>query len=57
VAKSVQSEEEDYDLCEEHGRQKIVGFKRSWGYAGPLYVWTLECGCQIVDASDDIPEM
>jgi len=42
--------------CEKHGEQIVLEAGSSWGYAGPIYWAKLACGCQLVDASRDVPE-
>jgi len=49
--------DEGFEVCDKHGRQAVTEYTRSPGYAGNLYITTLACGCQTVDASYDVPEM
>jgi hypothetical protein len=47
----------DTEFCEKHHSWvRVVEHKRSFGFAGPIYVTILACGCSIVDASADVPE-
>lgn len=49
----------DYEVfteCEKHGEQLVLESITHQGYCGPIIEFKLACGCQIVDASRDVPE-